>query len=397
MEDVVDGVMHKPLQSTLWFGLLGGMMMFLGGGLMVWDYLHHLSRPLQLVVSALPFFVASGVVWLTRSKVFSPVVQEAINACWIGSWWFSALMVGHFSHVVELDWHYCLWVTLLTFPMIGVRYSHTAVGLMTLLMIFLSAGAWCYDVSYFYAFLLVVCAFAPFVICWMRWRLLLKQQGVIAIVWQWVYALALVCYGMLSLPIMVLEAPAFEVLFPNVVLHNIVSLSLVAPLLLGSLGEKDLPLYRRPLMLMGLCGLGAFSFLCSAVEFHSVWGESLWEHLARASVMLVMVLVTAKKTCYREGLFLPFIPFLYVSLFIPYAFFVMPLIVGAVMIWISLRRNEMLMSYLSLGYSLASLWLGVLSIRGLSFVFCGGMLMLCGGLCFVLNRYYNQKMKRGEG
>lgn len=394
------GVVALPkgkTRSTLWFGILGGFTLFVGVVLVLWEHLLLLSGTFKILLCAIPFMAMSVWVVFTHQRKLHPAVEEVINALWAGSWWFSMLMVGAVSELVEVNASFCLWVTLLTFPMVMVRYSHVVVGLMTLLMPLLPFAAWNAEVPRWEAWLFVVCALAPLGFCWYQWRAMVRKEGFGAIALQWVYALAFLCYASAWMPLIFGNVTIFEVIFTEKMTKNLISLSLVAPLLLGSLEEHHHPFYRRPLMFMGLCFVGALSLICCAAGLNETFVVSWWDHFSNAFAMIFVIVAATRKTFYREGLFLPFIPILYVSLLLPYALFVMPLIAGAVMIWVSLRREELLMAHLALGYSLASLWINLFAARDFSLTLSGSLLILCGLLFLALNMCYNRLIKRGEG
>lgn len=388
-------------KATLWFGLLGGVTLFVGVMLLLWESLLLLATPFKMLLCTIPFGVVSTWIWKVRHRTFHIAIEEVINTLWIGAWWFLALMICAISETLEVNAFSCLWVLLLTLPMLAIRYSHITVGLMTLLMPMLHFSVWGEDFSWWESGLFVICTFAPLVCCWYQWRKAVRAEGLIAIAQQWIYAVALLCYCSFWIPVIVDISPAFDAFFTKKINANLISVSLVAPLLLGSLEESKYSLKRRPLMFMSLCVMGGLSFMISTACLYYYFLDgfspmSFGEHFLNAIAMFCVVAVATPKTFYREGLFLPFIPVLYLSLLLPHFLFILPLIIGAVMIWMSLRREDLFIAYLALGYSLVSLGLNLFALQIYSLKLYGVLLILCGILFFLLNFCYNRFVNRGE-
>jgi hypothetical protein len=106
--------------------------------------------------------------------------------------------------------------------------------------------------------------------------------------------------------------------------------------------------------------------------------------------------ISTPKTFAKEGLFLPFIPLIWISFSVPYTMLVVSLDAGAVMIVVSLRREDLWTANLALSYALASLFVNLFAVRSLSRPILGLLLILCGALFLGLNHVYNRWVKRGE-
>jgi hypothetical protein len=338
-------------------------------------------------------------VWATYGKKVSFFVGELIGTLWVVSWWLSMCLIASLLSF-QVDATYCLWVMLLTFPMMAVRPSHLVLGALTVSMPALQLSVSSISMLPFVVFpLFVLCALMPLLLCWLQWRYWAKKDGAVATIFHWIYAVAIACYCAFYLTLFLQEGAAFDWLFSRFeyVRENLFYFSLVAPLLLGALKERDLPLYRRPLMLMGSFGMGALLLIITACTvLQSDPFGTFCDALLKTLLMMIVVGVSVPKTFANEGIFLPFIPLIWVSFSVPYATLLVSLVAGAVMIVMSLRREDRWTANLALSYALASLFVNLFAVRSLSRPILGLLLILCGALFLGLNHVYNRWVKRGE-
>jgi hypothetical protein len=242
----------------------------------------------------------------------------------------------------------------------------------------------------------MMCAMVPLIFCWRQWRLWAHKDGVVACFFHWIYAVAIACYCAFYLTCFLQGSGAFAFLMGQTVRWNLTYLSLVTPLLLGAFEERNKPIYRRPLMILGSLGMGGLLLMMVAlVMAHEALFETVLEAITKTCLMTLVVGVSVPKTFAREGLFLPFIPMILIAFSVPYVAFIVPLIAGGMMIVVSLRQNDRWTANLALCYGLGSLLVSLLVAASESRSLLGGLLILCGALFLGLNAFYNHVLKRG--
>ncbi len=330
--NVMSGEPKKVLQSTLWLGTAGALLIIGGISALLASNWVRVPFVAQVLIAFTPLVCGwVGYLWLMWRGTNSLAQSEILGIVWSGGVICSIALLGRILQFSSSSFLFCLTVTLLLLP-IAFAVRSTMAWLTTLGFAIATAGCQIDKNNNLLAIavLLPICGVVYARLSW-AWR----EEGLGALGQRWLEALS-------TIPVAITTGIALYGCFDNEFLSFLPILAL--PLMVGALLERNEKPLRRPLMLVG-----SIAFCITALVLIGVTHRSAsfgWLAGCFLGVTLTVLACFGRILLQKEGLFLLLIPIATVNLAFGGSLLCLTLAlgVGAAVIAVGVRTGQRMLA-----------------------------------------------------